>query len=236
MTCCWLCLTLSLSICSSLRGYASHTCSHPTLLFYFLHYFDPQPKTNIAFKVPLFYLVDSILRNVGGIYCSLFSSHLLIVFRNTFSEVKVFDCQSACLLLVSTSFGVYILCLVYVCCCVLCMSAGQQDGSSPLRLLVVLLGSPANPASPSLGGYAAHYRPSHRHCASPSPAAPTVIPAAAPPSSSKHAFHGYGQRQRKGEKQRQRHGQRQGQTWRRPRGGRTAPAPATRQRVPPPQW
>ncbi len=41
--------------------------------------------------MPLFYLVDSIVKNVGGPYISLFSAHIVAVFKLVFAEVlKVF--------------------------------------------------------------------------------------------------------------------------------------------------
>lgn len=35
------------------------------------------PTTNITFKVPIFYCMDSIMKNVGGPYAALFSRYLL---------------------------------------------------------------------------------------------------------------------------------------------------------------
>eukprot|EP01041_Mallomonas_annulata_P001448 gene1448-2788_t len=49
------------------------------------------PLTNLALKVPLFYLVDSILKNVGGPYVSLFSSHIVEVYRRVFDELNEKD-------------------------------------------------------------------------------------------------------------------------------------------------
>mmetsp|Transcript_22897 Transcript_22897/g.23123 ORF Transcript_22897/g.23123 Transcript_22897/m.23123 type:complete len:804 (+) Transcript_22897:150-2561(+) len=49
------------------------------------------PLTSKALKVPLFYLVDSVLKNVGGPYIPLFSSHIVEVFRRVFDELNEQD-------------------------------------------------------------------------------------------------------------------------------------------------
>lgn len=40
--------------------------------------------------MPLFYLVDSIMKRVGGSYVDLFGKHIDVVFQRTFNEVKCF--------------------------------------------------------------------------------------------------------------------------------------------------
>lgn len=49
------------------------------------------PMTNITYKLPIFYLMDSIMKNVGGPYAALFGRHLLEIFSRTFTEVPTKD-------------------------------------------------------------------------------------------------------------------------------------------------
>lgn len=59
--------------------------------------FQLQPMTNIALKVPLFYLVDSLIKNVGGMYIDLFSAHIVIAFQRIFAEVSsLYLCACSC--------------------------------------------------------------------------------------------------------------------------------------------
>ena len=51
------------------------------------------PATNISWKLPIFYLLDSIMKHVGGPFPMLFSKHLAAVFQRTFDEVIVYKCQ-----------------------------------------------------------------------------------------------------------------------------------------------
>lgn len=50
-----------------------------------------QPLTNVALKVPLFYLLDSVVKNVGGPYIELFSSDIVVAFMRIFAEVNDTD-------------------------------------------------------------------------------------------------------------------------------------------------
>jgi hypothetical protein len=45
------------------------------------------PQTNITYKLPIFYLLDSIMKHVGGSYPALFSRHLAEVFIRAYEEV-----------------------------------------------------------------------------------------------------------------------------------------------------
>jgi hypothetical protein len=47
------------------------------------------PATNLAFKLPIFYLLDSIMKHVGGPYPALFSRHLAEVFKRSYEEVCI---------------------------------------------------------------------------------------------------------------------------------------------------
>jgi len=49
------------------------------------------PKTNVTFKLPIFYLMDSIMKNVGGPYAAFFGRHLLETFSRTFADVPTRD-------------------------------------------------------------------------------------------------------------------------------------------------
>jgi hypothetical protein len=51
--------------------------------------FSPQPTTNIAVKLPLFYLMDSVMKNVGGLYLDLFAAHIAVVYQRVFAEVRL---------------------------------------------------------------------------------------------------------------------------------------------------
>jgi hypothetical protein len=46
------------------------------------------PATNLTYKLPTFYLIDSIMKHVGGPYAALFSRHLGEVFARAYDEVK----------------------------------------------------------------------------------------------------------------------------------------------------
>lgn len=45
------------------------------------------PATNVTYKLPIFYLMDSIMKHVGGPYAAFFGRHLLEIFSRTFVEV-----------------------------------------------------------------------------------------------------------------------------------------------------
>jgi pre-mRNA cleavage complex 2 protein Pcf11 len=45
------------------------------------------PGTNITFKLPTFYLLDSIMKHVGGPYAALFSRRLLEAYTRAYNEV-----------------------------------------------------------------------------------------------------------------------------------------------------
>jgi hypothetical protein len=47
------------------------------------------PNTNLGYKLPIFYLIDAIMKHVGGPYPALFSRHLGEVFKRAFDEVKI---------------------------------------------------------------------------------------------------------------------------------------------------
>jgi pre-mRNA cleavage complex 2 protein Pcf11 len=46
------------------------------------------PSTHAALKVPLLYLVDCIMKTVGGAYVRFFSAHIVPVFQRVFDEVR----------------------------------------------------------------------------------------------------------------------------------------------------
>jgi hypothetical protein len=45
------------------------------------------PATDISHKLPIFYLIDAVMKHVGGPYPALFSRHLGEVFKRAFDEV-----------------------------------------------------------------------------------------------------------------------------------------------------
>lgn len=45
------------------------------------------PATNTAHKLPIFYLIDAVMKHVGGPYPILFSRHLGAVFKRAHDEV-----------------------------------------------------------------------------------------------------------------------------------------------------
>lgn len=49
------------------------------------------PNTNLTFKLPIFYLIDSIMKHVGGPYAALFSRHLAEVYLRVFDELPEKD-------------------------------------------------------------------------------------------------------------------------------------------------
>jgi hypothetical protein len=48
-------------------------------------------QTHVALKLPLFYLVDCIMRTVGSPYIQLFCQHIVDVFNRVFSELHDLD-------------------------------------------------------------------------------------------------------------------------------------------------
>ena len=53
------------------------------------------PATDVTHKLPIFYLIDAVMKHVGGPYPALFSRHLAEVFKRAFDEVpfhKIFRC------------------------------------------------------------------------------------------------------------------------------------------------
>lgn len=46
------------------------------------------PQTNMTYKKPIFYLIDSVMKNVGGPYAALFSRHIAEVFERAYGEVS----------------------------------------------------------------------------------------------------------------------------------------------------
>lgn len=46
-------------------------------------------QTHAGLKIPLFYVVDCIMRIIGSPYTELFASHLVEVFNRTFLEVMM---------------------------------------------------------------------------------------------------------------------------------------------------
>lgn len=46
-----------------------------------------EPETSMTYKLPIFYLIDSIMKNVGGPYAALFSRHVAEVYYRTYNEV-----------------------------------------------------------------------------------------------------------------------------------------------------
>jgi len=62
------------------------------------------PNTPKSFKIPLFYLVDSVLKLVHGVYAELFSSHIAEVFRRSFEEVNFISYLDSTLLIYNDAF------------------------------------------------------------------------------------------------------------------------------------
>ena len=48
------------------------------------------PATEVGHKLPIFYLIDAVMKHVGGPYPALFSRHLAEVFKRAFDEVARF--------------------------------------------------------------------------------------------------------------------------------------------------
>ena len=48
------------------------------------------PATDVTHKLPIFYLIDAVMKHVGGPYPALFSRHLAEVFKRAFDEVRSF--------------------------------------------------------------------------------------------------------------------------------------------------
>jgi hypothetical protein len=57
------------------------------------------PRTNSSFKLPMFYLIDSIMKHVGGPYASLFSKLLSEIYPVAFSNLHKKDCERVIFLL-----------------------------------------------------------------------------------------------------------------------------------------
>ena len=47
------------------------------------------PATDVTHKLPIFYLIDAVMKHVGGPYPALFSRHLGEVFKRAFDEVPI---------------------------------------------------------------------------------------------------------------------------------------------------
>jgi hypothetical protein len=45
------------------------------------------PATDVNYKLSIFYLLDAVMKHVGGPYPALFSRHLAEVFKRAFDEV-----------------------------------------------------------------------------------------------------------------------------------------------------
>jgi hypothetical protein len=54
------------------------------------------PATDISHKLPIFYLIDAVMKHVGGPYPALFSRHLAEVFKRAFDEVWNVDFHCHC--------------------------------------------------------------------------------------------------------------------------------------------
>jgi hypothetical protein len=54
------------------------------------------PATDISHKLPIFYLIDAVMKHVGGPYPALFSRHLAEVFKRAFDEVWNVDIHCHC--------------------------------------------------------------------------------------------------------------------------------------------
>lgn len=59
------------------------------------------PKTIVSWKLPMFYLIDSIMKNVGGPYAALFGKHIAEAYIRTIDEMSIPEKEKLIKLLVT---------------------------------------------------------------------------------------------------------------------------------------
>jgi hypothetical protein len=58
------------------------------------------PLTNVTFVLPLFYLMDSIMKHVGGPYAALLARHIAEIFIRALNEVRSYPFNHSCFRLI----------------------------------------------------------------------------------------------------------------------------------------